>query len=130
MRREGVSSRRRAASRLRCAYCREDIGEAPQQCELCGVVLHGDCRAELRGCPTLGCGHQALVAERPKLRHGPLEMPDLTKRAMVALSLPMLGLVAYEIPQLAPGNAAWAFGLLALIVGAQLGAVLMLRGRA
>lgn len=67
-----LSSRDRAQ---RCSVCHGDLversggpeaaGEADElwSCEACATVLHADCRAELRGCPTLGCGGGATESE-------------------------------------------------------------------
>ncbi|MCO5168274.1 MAG: hypothetical protein M9894_18185 [Planctomycetes bacterium] len=45
----------RATSPLRCAFC-HGPAERAAPCPGCGTLLHPGCRAEVRGCPTLGCG--------------------------------------------------------------------------
>lgn len=40
---------------LRCAACHDDLTGRRFTCPGCGVVLHRDCRLELKRCPTLGC---------------------------------------------------------------------------
>lgn len=40
---------------LRCAACHDELSEARFTCPGCHVVLHRDCRAGLKRCPTYGC---------------------------------------------------------------------------
>lgn len=40
---------------LRCAACHDELSEARFTCPACRVVLHRDCRAGLKRCPTYGC---------------------------------------------------------------------------
>lgn len=39
----------------RCAYCHGDAAGDVARCVRCGTLLHPECLAALRGCPTLGC---------------------------------------------------------------------------
>ena len=42
-----------------CAYCRDSFSAAPPvECGGCRTVLHAECWAEARACPTLGCGER------------------------------------------------------------------------
>src|SRR5579872_2385122 len=46
----------RLHSITRCALCHDVLVAAGAwQCVACGTVLHAECRAEVRRCPTLGC---------------------------------------------------------------------------
>ncbi len=49
----------------RCAYCRGalDLEDTPA-CDGCGTCLHPACRAELGGCPSIGCRHAVPRARR------------------------------------------------------------------
>jgi hypothetical protein len=53
----------------RCALCHGDAGRAAATCAGCGTVAHADCRAEARGCPSLGCA----LAVRPTLQRPPTD---------------------------------------------------------
>ncbi len=46
----------------RCAYCHDDVDEAATRCPGCATALHPECLAELRTCPTAGCGERRLAA--------------------------------------------------------------------
>lgn len=40
---------------MRCAICHDSLGEPRTICAACRSAAHGDCRADLGRCPTLGC---------------------------------------------------------------------------
>jgi hypothetical protein len=43
------------AGAVRCAYCHGDAAGDVARCRRCGTLLHPECLAALRRCPTLGC---------------------------------------------------------------------------
>ena len=43
------------ARALRCALCHDEAYGALCRCASCGTLLHHECAAEIRICPTLGC---------------------------------------------------------------------------
>jgi hypothetical protein len=56
---------------LRCAACHDELDGARFACPGCRVVLHRDCRAGLKRCPTYGCsvaprGPTATSVETPQ----------------------------------------------------------------
>lgn len=59
-----MSIRVHAVSRdkARCPFCREDLLGAGIPCPDCGATLHKECWADVRECPTLGCGFGATPA--------------------------------------------------------------------
>lgn len=52
----------------RCSYCLDSRGKM-QTCSGCRTLIHGDCRKELRRCPTIGCSggsSTTLVVAEPR----------------------------------------------------------------
>jgi len=80
------------ASELRCAVCHGGLDEAPP-CAGCGTVAHAECRADARGCPTLGCAEapRRIVITAPRPR------PRVADVAVVAAIGAALGLVAFAL---------------------------------
>lgn len=48
-------------AKLRCAYCHDDLHNAPRfLCPDCHTQIHEECRHELDACPTFGCANTEL----------------------------------------------------------------------
>lgn len=64
-------------SQLHCSYCREQVTQSPETaCQDCGVLLHAECRPQLKRCPTPGCTRRIRLrvgrfARRPRARRAP-----------------------------------------------------------
>lgn len=56
----------RVAESLRCAYCYELPRGLLEGCEVCGALLHAECRRELGRCSTLGCSGEPAQASELK----------------------------------------------------------------
>lgn len=51
------------AGDLRCGLCHDALAEPDQvRCPGCATLLHGECRAQLGRCPTLGCAEGAVAS--------------------------------------------------------------------
>jgi hypothetical protein len=58
---------RRQGEPRQCAYCHDEIVVTEfVACATCGAACHASCRAELRRCPTLGCGTTTLERVVPR----------------------------------------------------------------
>ena len=50
-----------------CVYCGQPLGELLERCPVCQAALHPACRAQARGCVTVGCSSGPHADERPPL---------------------------------------------------------------
>ena len=47
---------------IRCIFCHDSFEQpqTPYECPSCKALLHQECVAELKNCPTLGCDHRFI----------------------------------------------------------------------
>jgi hypothetical protein len=77
----------------RCAYCHDAMAGEVATCACCGVTCHPDCRAELGGCPTLGCVEarrgpaRAAARARPPRPEAIAALESLLRRSLLTQAL-------------------------------------------
>ena len=63
-----IAVQARGQQRVVCATCKGGLDDARWRCDACLTALHLECRAALRGCPTLGCRGGPWIARPPATR--------------------------------------------------------------
>jgi HEAT repeat protein len=92
-------SDRRGRGEATCAFCRETV-TAPRfeaRCGGCSIVVHRNCRYDLRGCPTIGCEGTWEVEGELELKYRPRRVPRwILLMPLLVLALPLVPASMYE----------------------------------